>query len=603
MLPLLNGQETRRRARVKALESSLGYGSTTHVPVFDSQGSQANVSSFEVGEDNRNSVATTHIRRPSERRTRKSGDVSTLQHIQPYQMEAFISPPPAKRRSLGESSSMKDVGLSTHVSVSSVASSADPSMRRSSLITGVTGTDGTKSQRSSLGANVDMAGVDKMIFPALGYARGEILDVLVSEGIINRAECNQLHRLLAKDDPEAHKAVYDFGMEGATKKSIRKVKGALRSLLPSTSGELDGNSSVAGGRRGSMKRSRATLPNIGIVKVNVLSDDAVEASKTLSIGDMSISSLEGKAYNKLGQAQISNPVAAVGLSFDSVWGKLAARMIRPDGEPCRRQQVLLVASGAFNPIHKLHLRPFRLARLYLEDKFGVEVVGGIVSPQHPTQVRQRFRFRPSEIIPPRHRLAMVKLAVGDSSWMVLDPWELTRRRILDYISVLNRARDLMSERCPQEAATMKILYLCKASQIPTLHPGLLEEGGFGIITVCRPIETERVLKELSGPSFESLRALTYVVEDTAMLSKALDKTSTASVLARMREGQGVEDMVGGPVARYIAQHHIAEKVAGKERWTLEDKTIQFEDCDGEDRPYNNLPKTIVRRESQMPLHH
>lgn len=42
----------------------------------------------------------------------------------------------------------------------------------------------------------------------------------------------------------------------------------------------------------------------------------------------------------------------------------------------------------------------------------MRVVGGIVSPSHPTLVRQRHRVRAAEIIPPKHRLSMARAAVG-----------------------------------------------------------------------------------------------------------------------------------------------------------------------------------------------
>lgn len=62
-------------------------------------------------------------------------------------------------------------------------------------------------------------------------------------------------------------------------------------------------------------------------------------------------------------------------------------------------------------------------------------------------------------------------------------------------------------------------------QIHHLNPALLRAGGFGVITVCRPLEKERLLKELS-PSF---RNIANVVEDAAILSAELEKTSSAMV--------------------------------------------------------------------------
>ena len=81
--------------------------------------------------------------------------------------------------------------------------------------------------------------------------------------------------------------------------------------------------------------------------------------------------------------------------------------------PSTRQKVILVGSGVYNPLHRLHLRMFYLARQFLEGHSHFEVLGGIVSPSHSTAVRQKFRQKPKEIIPPKHRLAMARLSVGD----------------------------------------------------------------------------------------------------------------------------------------------------------------------------------------------
>eukprot|EP00904_Undaria_pinnatifida_P000741 jgi/Undpi1/10668/HiC_scaffold_29.g13117.m1 len=121
---------------------------------------------------------------------------------------------------------------------------------------------------------------------------------------------------------------------------------------------------------------------------------------------------------------------------------------------------------------------------------------------------------------------------------------------------------------------------------------MLRTGGFGVITVCRPLEKERLQKELS-PSFRNLAIL---VEDSAILSAELERTSSTM-------GKSVEGMVGKAVARYIRDNDIAQRVSGKHKWTVEDNAFMFEQEDKDDRPYHNLPRIYMRRESQMPLHY
>ncbi|CAM9568739.1 unnamed protein product, partial [Scytosiphon promiscuus] len=193
-----------------------------------------------------------------------------------------------------------------------------------------------------------------------------------------------------------------------------------------------------------------------------------------------------------------------------------------DGIDENRPKVLIVGSGTFNPVHKIHIRRFYLARKFLETHKGMRVVGGIVSPSHPTLVRQRHRVRAAEIIPSKHRLYMARAAVGEGSWLAVDPWEVTRKRIMDYMSVLEHAKEVCHETFPGHAGDITILYMCQASQIHHLNPVMLRAGGFGVITVCRPLEKERLLTELS-PSFRNIAIL---VEDATILSAELEKTSS-----------------------------------------------------------------------------
>ena len=69
----------------------------------------------------------------------------------------------------------------------------------------------------------------------------------------------------------------------------------------------------------------------------------------------------------------------------------AALRLRELGPKSKRQKVIMVGSGIYNPLHRLHLRMFYLARQFLEGHSHFEVLGGIVSPSHPTAVRSKFR--------------------------------------------------------------------------------------------------------------------------------------------------------------------------------------------------------------------
>lgn len=108
--------------------------------------------------------------------------------------------------------------------------------------------------------------------------------------------------------------------------------------------------------------------------------------------------------------------------------------------------VIIVGSGSFNPATRKHIRNFYIAKQCIESGSNMYVLGSLLSPSHHSLVRQKFRTCPAEIIPAPHRLAVAQLSVKDSIWVSVDPWEITRRRVMDYLSVLEHtARRALDE--------------------------------------------------------------------------------------------------------------------------------------------------------------
>ena len=97
---------------------------------------------------------------------------------------------------------------------------------------------------------------------------------------------------------------------------------------------------------------------------------------------------------------------------------------------------VVVGTSSCNPLTRMHMRSYFLAKQYLEGKGGFTVLGSIISPAHGATVRERYRNNRSEIIPSPHRLAVAQLMVQSSKWLAVDPWEITRRRAMDYLSLL-----------------------------------------------------------------------------------------------------------------------------------------------------------------------
>ncbi|XP_054443654.1 nicotinamide/nicotinic acid mononucleotide adenylyltransferase 2 isoform X1 [Pteronotus mesoamericanus] len=127
-----------------------------------------------------------------------------------------------------------------------------------------------------------------------------------------------------------------------------------------------------------------------------------------------------------------------------------------------KTHVILLACGSFNPITKGHIQMFERARDYLHKTGRFIVIGGIISPVHDSYGKQRaaqdsisgrlwgadgcphdHSVAPQGLVSSRHRLIMCQLAVQNSDWIRVDPWECYQDTWQTTCSVLEHHRDLM----------------------------------------------------------------------------------------------------------------------------------------------------------------
>jgi|SRR6185369_5193002 len=77
-----------------------------------------------------------------------------------------------------------------------------------------------------------------------------------------------------------------------------------------------------------------------------------------------------------------------------------------------KQPVVLLMSGAFNPIHKQHIGTLEIAKKEIEAKDStIKVVAGYLSPSSDFYVQKKLK---DEAINADHRIKMIKLALEKS---------------------------------------------------------------------------------------------------------------------------------------------------------------------------------------------
>ena len=113
--------------------------------------------------------------------------------------------------------------------------------------------------------------------------------------------------------------------------------------------------------------------------------------------------------------------------------RLRRRIQDPDRTP-----LVLIACGSFSPITFLHLRMFEMAADYARFNTQFEVVGAYLSCVGDA-------YKKTGLVKSEHRVNMCNLAVQQSSWISVDPWEALHQEYLETAKVLDHFNKEINE--------------------------------------------------------------------------------------------------------------------------------------------------------------
>jgi nicotinic acid mononucleotide adenylyltransferase len=123
---------------------------------------------------------------------------------------------------------------------------------------------------------------------------------------------------------------------------------------------------------------------------------------------------------------------------DTGWLSTPTELVRralARGQPGDGPPVVLLATGAFHPVHDGHLAMMETARRALGDR-GRRVVGGYLSPAHDDYIRHKWGRVDRAV---SDRLARLAAVLAPTGWLSVDPWEALARRVaVNYTDVTAR---------------------------------------------------------------------------------------------------------------------------------------------------------------------
>jgi len=99
-----------------------------------------------------------------------------------------------------------------------------------------------------------------------------------------------------------------------------------------------------------------------------------------------------------------------------------------------KENVVLIKTGALNPIHRSHIANMIKVKQYLEEVYDLNVVAGYISPTHDQYVQGKLG---KHLIPSQHRIQMCQRAIQEENqqhWLAVDQAEALGRTLHSHIS-------------------------------------------------------------------------------------------------------------------------------------------------------------------------
>ncbi|KAK0345222.1 Nicotinamide/nicotinic acid mononucleotide adenylyltransferase 1 [Friedmanniomyces endolithicus] len=231
--------------------------------------------------------------------------------------------------------------------------------------------------------------------------------------------------------------------------------------------------------------------------------------------------------------------------------RLRRRITSPDRTP-----LVLIACGSFSPITFLHLRMFEMAADYARFNTEFEVVGAYLSCVGDA-------YKKTGLVKAEHRVNMCSLAVAQSSWLSVDPWEALHEEYLETAKVLDHFHqeinvEMGGVETPAGRKQCKIALLAGADLIQTMStPGVWDPKdidyilkNFGAFIVERTgTDIDEALSTLQ-PYTPNIFVIQQLVQN--------DISSTKIRLFRRRD-MSIRYLVPEPVVNYIEEHSLYDE--------------------------------------------
>lgn len=225
--------------------------------------------------------------------------------------------------------------------------------------------------------------------------------------------------------------------------------------------------------------------------------------------------------------------------------------------------LVLLVTGALNPIHNGHINLFRIVKQATEKNQKFMVIAGFISPSQDQYVRKKLG---NQSVSVGHRITMAKLAITDDveQWVDVDEWEAKTTEcgadITDFGKVAQDLQKWLNSAFlgPQEriGQPIRVVYLCGSDHVIAKGANNLDE----IYVVGRESPEQHLSSDPSWKTKceEKLKKSTNL--QNFILFEGEDETigiSSSQIRKMCMSGQDQwEEMCPKPVAEYIKENNM-----------------------------------------------
>ena len=230
----------------------------------------------------------------------------------------------------------------------------------------------------------------------------------------------------------------------------------------------------------------------------------------------------------------------------------------------------MLSTGSYNPIHRMHLESFYLARKLLEERNHL-VVGAFLSPSHDSYVRTKLGD--DDCIGTADRLNMCELSIearqklqgtdqllqsqqtvptsNEADFLSLDKWEsIACAHFVDFPEVTVSLRDYLAQQFPDE--NIRVIYLCGSDHFFRCGwlTRLRRQTNISVAVLKRPSHHKCNDCQDGGFSLGKFKDV-YVVETSTE-----DDCSSTLIRQKARLGECISDLVFTEVEDYMRRNGI-----------------------------------------------